>query len=80
LNQEQTVSVLIMEALFCLHLLRKGQADTMGIAMRKALLGEIEGRVSKSEKIPHSDSTFVGIQECVHERRINLQEFVLIEK
>jgi len=41
-----------MEALFCLHLLRKGQADTMGIAMRKALLGEIEGRVSKSEKNP----------------------------
>jgi len=52
----------------------------MGIAMRKALLGEIEGRVSKSEKIPHSDSTIVGIQESVHERRMNLQEIVLIEK
>ena len=69
-----------MEALFCLYLLRKGQADSMGIAMRKALLGEIEGRVSKLEKIPHLDFTIVGIQESVHEIRMNLQEIVLIKK
>ncbi|KAK8535950.1 hypothetical protein V6N13_104564 [Hibiscus sabdariffa] len=35
----------------------KGQADTIGIAMRRALLGEIEGTCitrAKSKKIPHA--------------------------
>ncbi|XP_027157016.1 uncharacterized protein LOC113758291 [Coffea eugenioides] len=44
----------------------QGQADTIGIAMRRALLGEIEGtcitRV-KSEKVAHEYSTIAGIQE-----------------
>ncbi|KAK8483090.1 hypothetical protein V6N11_066527 [Hibiscus sabdariffa] len=42
---------------------RSGQADTIGIAMRRALLGEIEGTCitrAKSEKIPHEYSTVVG--------------------
>ncbi|KAL0373175.1 UNVERIFIED_CONTAM: 30S ribosomal protein S11, chloroplastic [Sesamum calycinum] len=47
---------------------RSGQADTIGIAMRRALLGEIEGtcitRV-KSENVPHEYSTITGIQESV---------------
>ena len=51
---------------FILSPLMKGQADTIGIAMRRALLGEIEGtcitRV-KSEKAPHEYSTIAGIQE-----------------
>nr|YP_009687050.1 RNA polymerase alpha subunit [Klainedoxa gabonensis]QDW75796.1 RNA polymerase alpha subunit [Klainedoxa gabonensis] len=65
---------------FILSPLMKGQADTIGIAMRRALLGEIEGtcitRV-KSEKIPHEFSTIVGIQESVHEILMNLKEIVL---
>ncbi|KAF3631632.1 DNA-directed RNA polymerase subunit alpha [Capsicum annuum] len=59
----------------------QGQDDTIGIAMRRALLGEIEGtcitRV-KSEKVPHEYSTITGIQESVHEILMNLKEIVLI--
>nr|YP_009456178.1 RNA polymerase alpha subunit [Lagenaria siceraria]QNM38563.1 RNA polymerase alpha subunit [Lagenaria siceraria var. microcarpa]AHM88699.1 RNA polymerase alpha subunit [Lagenaria siceraria]AHM89344.1 RNA polymerase alpha subunit [Lagenaria siceraria]AHM89521.1 RNA polymerase alpha subunit [Lagenaria siceraria]AHM89581.1 RNA polymerase alpha subunit [Lagenaria siceraria] len=65
---------------FILSPLMKGQADTIGIAMRKALLGEIEGTCitrAKSEKIPHEYSTIVGIQESVHEILMNLKEIVL---
>ncbi|YP_009491757.1 RpoA (chloroplast) [Ipomoea triloba] len=65
---------------FILSPLMKGQADTIGIAMRRALLGEIEGtcitRV-KSEKAPHEYSTIAGIQESVHEILMNLKEIVL---
>nr|YP_010006805.1 RNA polymerase alpha subunit [Passiflora cristalina]QNR05572.1 RNA polymerase alpha subunit [Passiflora cristalina] len=65
---------------FILSPLMKGQADTIGIAMRKALLGEIEGTCitrAKSEKIPHEFSTIGGIQESVHEILMNLKEIVL---
>nr|QXV93502.1 RNA polymerase alpha subunit [Rubroshorea leprosula] len=65
---------------FILAPLMKGQADTIGIAMRRALLGEIEGTCitrAKSEKIPHEYSTIVGIQESVHEILMNLKEIVL---
>jgi len=58
----------------------KGQADTIGIAMRRALLGEIEGTCitrAKIEKLPHEYSTIVGIQESVHEILMNLKEIVL---
>jgi DNA-directed RNA polymerase subunit alpha len=58
----------------------KGQADTIGIAIRRALLGEIEGTCitrAKSEKIPHEYSTIVGIQESIHEILMNLKEIVL---
>nr|QUT13159.1 RNA polymerase alpha subunit [Avicennia marina] len=65
---------------FILSPLMKGQGDTIGIAMRRALLGEIEGtcitRV-KSENAPHEYSTIMGIQESVHEILINLKEIVL---
>nr|YP_009941080.1 RNA polymerase alpha subunit [Myoporum laetum]YP_010822091.1 RNA polymerase alpha subunit [Myoporum insulare]QOC70033.1 RNA polymerase alpha subunit [Myoporum laetum]UOI12077.1 RNA polymerase alpha subunit [Myoporum insulare] len=65
---------------FILSPLMKGQADTIGIAMRRALLGEIEGtcitRV-KSENVPHEYSTITGIQESVHEILMNLKEIVL---
>lgn len=65
---------------FILSPLMKGQADIIGIAMRRALLGEIEGtcitRV-KSENIPHEYSTIMGIQESVHEILINSKEIVL---
>ncbi|GMH31983.1 hypothetical protein Nepgr_033827 [Nepenthes gracilis] len=65
---------------FILSPLIKGQADTISIAMRRALLGEIEGTCitrAKSEKIPHEYSTLVGIQESVHEILMNLKEIVL---
>nr|YP_009574023.1 RNA polymerase alpha subunit [Pemphis acidula]QBM31216.1 RNA polymerase alpha subunit [Pemphis acidula]WKK48001.1 RNA polymerase alpha subunit [Pemphis acidula] len=65
---------------FILSPLMKGQADTIGIAMRRALLGEIEGTSitrAKFEKIPHEFSTIVGIQESVHEILMNLKEIVL---
>nr|YP_010925464.1 RNA polymerase alpha subunit [Melochia corchorifolia]WKD83695.1 RNA polymerase alpha subunit [Melochia corchorifolia] len=65
---------------FILSPLMKGQADTIGIAMRRALLGEIEGTGitrAKSEKIPHEYSTIVGIQESVHDILMNLKEIVL---
>nr|KYP36740.1 DNA-directed RNA polymerase subunit alpha [Cajanus cajan] len=54
---------------FILSPLMKGQADTIGIAMRRALLGEIEGTCitrAKSEKIPHEYSTIVEpINLCI---------------
>ncbi|KAF1895987.1 hypothetical protein Lal_00046743 [Lupinus albus] len=59
---------------------RSGQADTIGIAMRRVLLGEIEGTCitrAKSEKIPHDYSTLIGIQESVHKILMNLKEIVL---
>nr|YP_009484784.1 RNA polymerase alpha subunit [Cicuta virosa]ARR27948.1 RNA polymerase alpha subunit [Cicuta virosa] len=65
---------------FILSPLMKGQADTIGIAMRRVLLGEIEGTCitrAKSEKIPHEYSTLVGIQESVHDILMNLKEIVL---
>ncbi|KAD0481659.1 hypothetical protein E3N88_44197 [Mikania micrantha] len=65
---------------FILSPLMKGQADTIGIAMRRALLGEIEGTCitrAKSEKISHEYSTIMGIQESVHEILMNLKEIVL---
>ncbi|KAF3631353.1 DNA-directed RNA polymerase subunit alpha [Capsicum annuum] len=58
----------------------QGQVDTIGIAIRRALLGEIEGtcitRV-KYEKVPYEYSTITGIQESVHEILMNLKEIVL---
>nr|ARI46825.1 RNA polymerase alpha subunit [Olax imbricata] len=65
---------------FILSPLMKGQADTIGIAMRKALLGEIEGTCitrAKSQKVPHEYSTILGVQESVHEILMNLKEIVL---
>nr|AJE72177.1 RNA polymerase alpha subunit [Trifolium campestre] len=65
---------------FIMSPLMKGQADTIGIAMRRILLGEIEGTCitrAKSEKIPHEYSTIVGIQESIHEILMNLKEIVL---
>uniref|UniRef100_A0AAU7EPB6 DNA-directed RNA polymerase subunit alpha n=1 Tax=Elsholtzia sp. TaxID=3126013 RepID=A0AAU7EPB6_9LAMI len=65
---------------FILSPLMKGQADTIGIAVRRALLGEIEGtcitRV-KSENVSHEYSTITGIQESAHEIIMNLKEIVL---
>ncbi|KAK8284129.1 hypothetical protein V6Z11_D08G134300 [Gossypium hirsutum] len=64
----------------CVESRTYSQADTIGIGMRRALLGELEGTCitrAKSEKIPHEYSTIVGIQESVHEILMNLKEIVL---
>uniref|UniRef100_A0A7M4BGH9 DNA-directed RNA polymerase subunit alpha n=1 Tax=Helianthemum songaricum TaxID=1085673 RepID=A0A7M4BGH9_9ROSI len=78
--ESRTDSKCLYYGRFILSPLLKGQADTIGIAMRRALLGEIEGTCitrAKSEKIPHEYSTIVGIQESVHEILMNLKEVVL---
>nr|YP_010694145.1 RNA polymerase alpha subunit [Impatiens huangyanensis]WCD66837.1 RNA polymerase alpha subunit [Impatiens huangyanensis]WMN05852.1 RNA polymerase alpha subunit [Impatiens huangyanensis] len=65
---------------FILSPLMKGQADTIGISMRRVLLGEIEGTCitrAKFEKIPHEYYNIVGIEESVHEILMNLKEIVL---
>nr|QKV48361.1 RNA polymerase alpha subunit [Tipularia szechuanica] len=65
---------------FVLSPLMKGQADTIGITMRRALLGEIEGTCitrATSENVLHEYSTIAGIEESVHEILINLKEIVL---
>nr|YP_009570727.1 RNA polymerase alpha subunit [Frankenia pulverulenta]QBC67703.1 RNA polymerase alpha subunit [Frankenia pulverulenta] len=78
--ESRTESKRLYYGRFILSPLMKGQADTIGIAMRRALLGEIEGTCitrAKSEKIPHEYSTIIGIQESVHEILMNLKEIVL---
>nr|WVH38627.1 RNA polymerase alpha subunit [Schlechtendalia luzulifolia] len=65
---------------FTLGPLMKGQADTIGIAMRRALLGEIEGTCithAKFGQIRHDYSTLTGIKESVHDILMNLKEIVL---
>nr|WMQ76728.1 RNA polymerase alpha subunit [Chiloschista exuperei] len=65
---------------FVLSPLMKGQADTIGIAMRRALLGEIEATCitrATSENVLHEYSTIAGIEESVHEILLNLKEIVL---
>ena len=78
--ESRTDSKRLFYGRFFLAPLMKGQADTIGIAMRRALLGEIEGTCitrAKSEKIPHELFTLAGIQESVHEILMNLKEIVL---
>ncbi|CAN6453961.1 unnamed protein product [Victoria cruziana] len=65
---------------FILSPLMKGQVDTIGIAMRRALLGELEGTCithAKFDKVPHEYSTIVGIEESVHEIIMNLKKIYL---
>nr|YP_010290888.1 RNA polymerase alpha subunit [Gahnia tristis]ULQ66046.1 RNA polymerase alpha subunit [Gahnia tristis] len=67
---------------FILSPLKKGQADTIGIAMRRALLGEIKGTSithAKFEKVKvsHEYSRVVGIEEPVYEILLNLKKVVL---
>nr|YP_010284611.1 RNA polymerase alpha subunit [Silene asclepiadea]YP_010285265.1 RNA polymerase alpha subunit [Silene tatarinowii]UKQ56337.1 RNA polymerase alpha subunit [Silene asclepiadea]UKQ56583.1 RNA polymerase alpha subunit [Silene asclepiadea]UKQ58136.1 RNA polymerase alpha subunit [Silene tatarinowii] len=78
--ESRTDSKCLYYGRFILSPLLKGQADTIGIAMRRALLGEMEGTFitrAKSEKIPHEYSTIVGIKESVHDILMNLKEIIL---
>nr|UFK63164.1 RNA polymerase alpha subunit [Osmunda mildei] len=59
---------------------RKGQANTVGIAMRRALLGEVEGTsitYAKFKGIKHEYATIAGIQETIHDILINPREIVI---
>nr|ANP95936.1 RNA polymerase alpha subunit [Pyrola rotundifolia] len=67
---------------FMLFPLRKGQADTIGSTLRRALLGEIEATcITRAHflngNVKHEYSTIGGIQESVHEILMNLKEIVL---
>nr|YP_005089527.1 RNA polymerase alpha subunit [Silene conica]AEC04035.1 RNA polymerase alpha subunit [Silene conica] len=78
--ESRTDSKCLYYGRFILSPLLKGQADTIGIAMRRALLGEMEGTFitrAKSEKIPHEYSTIVGIKESIHDILMNLKEIIL---
>nr|YP_010865713.1 RNA polymerase subunit alpha [Frullania muscicola]BEG72886.1 RNA polymerase subunit alpha [Frullania muscicola] len=65
---------------FAISPFRKGQANTVGIAMRRALLNEIKGAsitYAEIKTIKHEYSTIAGIQESIHDILINLKEIVL---
>jgi DNA-directed RNA polymerase subunit alpha len=65
---------------FILSPLRKGLADTDGIALRRALLGEIEGTCitcAKFGSVLHQYSTIAGIEESVQEILLKLKDIVL---
>nr|NP_569660.1 RNA polymerase alpha subunit [Psilotum nudum]Q8WHZ1.1 RecName: Full=DNA-directed RNA polymerase subunit alpha; Short=PEP; AltName: Full=Plastid-encoded RNA polymerase subunit alpha; Short=RNA polymerase subunit alpha [Psilotum nudum]AGC26825.1 DNA-directed RNA polymerase subunit alpha [Psilotum nudum]BAB84248.1 RNA polymerase alpha subunit [Psilotum nudum] len=65
---------------FAVSPFRKGQASTVGVAMRRALLGEVEGTsitYAKFKNVVHEYSTLVGIKESIHDILINLKEIVL---
>nr|WIA67587.1 RNA polymerase alpha subunit [Apopellia endiviifolia]WIA67675.1 RNA polymerase alpha subunit [Apopellia endiviifolia]WIA67851.1 RNA polymerase alpha subunit [Apopellia endiviifolia] len=65
---------------FAISPFRKGQANTVGTAMRRALLNEIEGAsitYADIKKVKHEYSTVIGIQESIHDILINLKEIVL---
>lgn len=64
---------------FAISPFRKGQANTVGIATRRALLNEIEGAsitYVTIEKVKHEYSTIIGVQESIHDILINLKEIV----
>nr|YP_010426700.1 RNA polymerase alpha subunit [Cupressus duclouxiana]USN89478.1 RNA polymerase alpha subunit [Cupressus duclouxiana] len=65
---------------FTLSPLRKGQGNTIGSAIRRVLLGEIEGTCitrAKFQNISNEYSAIIGIEEPIHEILMNLKEIVL---
>nr|YP_010881291.1 RNA polymerase alpha subunit [Fossombronia foveolata]WIA67244.1 RNA polymerase alpha subunit [Fossombronia foveolata] len=65
---------------FAISPFRKDQANTVGVAMRRALLNEIEGAsitYARIKGVKHEYSTVIGIQESIHDILINLKEIVL---
>nr|YP_009475490.1 RNA polymerase alpha subunit [Juniperus microsperma]AVK59552.1 RNA polymerase alpha subunit [Juniperus microsperma] len=65
---------------FTLSPLRKGQANTIGSAIRRVLLGEVEGTCitrAKFNNISNEYSAIIGIEESIHEILMNLKEIVL---
>nr|QKV46141.1 RNA polymerase alpha subunit [Selliguea yakushimensis] len=59
---------------------RRGQASTVGVAMRRALLEEIRGTSitrARFHGVVHEYSTVTGIKETIHDILVNLKEVVL---
>nr|YP_010169880.1 RNA polymerase alpha subunit [Platycerium wallichii]QRZ59702.1 RNA polymerase alpha subunit [Platycerium wallichii] len=59
---------------------KKGQASTVGVAMRRVLLGEIRGTsitCARFRGVVHEYSTITGIKETIHDVLVNLKEVVL---
>nr|YP_009589461.1 RNA polymerase alpha subunit [Selaginella doederleinii]QBL76044.1 RNA polymerase alpha subunit [Selaginella doederleinii] len=58
-----------------------GQANTLGIAMRRASLGESEGACTTSagspERINHEYTAIAGVRESVHDISMNSKEIAL---
>nr|AWD77929.1 RNA polymerase a-subunit [Odontosoria chinensis] len=64
---------------FAISPFKIGQANTVGIAMRRALLGEVEGAsitCAKFRGVIHEYSVITGIQETIHDILTNLREIV----
>nr|YP_008082135.1 RNA polymerase alpha subunit [Cunninghamia lanceolata]AGL10981.1 RNA polymerase alpha subunit [Cunninghamia lanceolata]BCK52170.1 RNA polymerase alpha chain [Cunninghamia lanceolata var. konishii] len=65
---------------FTLSPLRKDQANTIGSAIRRVLLGEVEGTCitrAQFKNISNEYSVIIGIEESIHEILMNLKEIVL---
>nr|YP_009547414.1 RNA polymerase alpha subunit [Hemionitis subcordata]AYW15070.1 RNA polymerase alpha subunit [Hemionitis subcordata] len=59
---------------------KRGQASTIGIAMRRASPQEVGGTSitrAKFHGVVHEYSTITGIQETIHDALVNLKEIVL---
>nr|QJQ36544.1 RNA polymerase alpha subunit [Pyrrosia lingua]QJQ36720.1 RNA polymerase alpha subunit [Pyrrosia lingua]QJQ36808.1 RNA polymerase alpha subunit [Pyrrosia lingua] len=59
---------------------KRGQASTVGIAMRRALLEEIRGTsitCARFYGVVHEYSTVTGIEETIHDVLVNLKEVAL---
>nr|YP_009033831.1 alpha subunit of RNA polymerase [Mesotaenium endlicherianum]AHZ11214.1 alpha subunit of RNA polymerase [Mesotaenium endlicherianum] len=58
----------------------RGQANTLGVALRRSLLAEVEGLSITSAKVkgaPHEYATLPGVRESVHDVLLNLKDIVL---
>nr|YP_010933227.1 RNA polymerase alpha subunit [Nitella hyalina]APP89432.1 RNA polymerase alpha subunit [Nitella hyalina]WKT08439.1 RNA polymerase alpha subunit [Nitella hyalina] len=64
---------------FAIAPLNRGQANTLGVTLRRTLLADLEGisiTSVKFENIKHEYSTLIGIRESVQDILLNLKEIV----
>nr|YP_009427420.1 RNA polymerase alpha subunit [Rhachidosorus consimilis]ASU96078.1 RNA polymerase alpha subunit [Rhachidosorus consimilis] len=62
---------------FVISPFKRGQASTVGIAMRRASLEEVQGTsitCARFHGVVHEYSTITGIQETIHDVSVNLKE------
>nr|YP_010701099.1 RNA polymerase alpha subunit [Lomagramma matthewii]WCI21340.1 RNA polymerase alpha subunit [Lomagramma matthewii] len=65
---------------FVISPFKRGQVSIVGIAMRKASLGEVQGTSitrAKFNGVVHEYSTIKGIKETIHDVLVNLKEIAL---
>nr|QUG10470.1 RNA polymerase alpha subunit [Hymenophyllum polyanthos] len=65
---------------FAVSPFKRGQVNTVGIAICRVLLGEVGGTsitYAKFENVRHEYSTITGIQETIHDILVNSKEIVL---